>query len=63
PSARKLRFRAGLGTALRAERARAEPAHSDLGFGGRLISTAATAALKRRHPLKFGLRLDRLRQL
>jgi hypothetical protein len=27
------------------------------------MSTAGTAALKRRHPLKFGLRLARLRLL
>jgi len=27
------------------------------------MSTAVTAALKRRHPLKFGLRLARLRLL
>jgi hypothetical protein len=62
-SGRKLRFRSEYGTPLRGERAQAKPAHSYLGSRARLMSTAGMAALPRRHPLKFGLRLARLRLL
>ena len=47
-----------MGTPLRGERARAEPAHSHLVSGGRLRSTDRTRALKRPRPREFGLRLD-----
>ncbi len=56
-------FAPAIGTPLRGKRARAKPAHSSLGSGGRSMSTAGTAALKRRHPRQFGLRLARLRLL
>ena len=49
-TARKLRFRAELGTPLRGERARAEPAHSCRVCGSRLLSTVWARALTRPRP-------------
>src|SRR6266540_441877 len=54
--ARKLRFRAGLVTPLRGERARAEPAHSH-GFPVGAGSSSACSGASRRRTRKFGLRL------
>jgi len=50
---RKLRFRSGYGTALRAERARAEPAHFSGVGAGLLFPSVRARALTRPRPHQF----------